>query len=116
MSSGSKYDSSKNIGKLPLRKLLTKYNCDSLVSKKKLGFSVNTINLWNSVGKNLCINYLENARIVEDGWINKEWISSHIDNPNLNVRYVNKFLGLLALEIWYRLFVTKELNSTTKLS
>ena len=116
LSSGSKYDSSKNIGKLPLRKLLTKYNCDSLVSKKKLGFSVNTINLWNSVGKNLCINYLENARIVEDGWINKEWISSHIDNPNLNVRYVNKFLGLLALEIWYRLFVTKELNSTTKLS
>jgi asparagine synthase (glutamine-hydrolysing) len=116
LSSVSKYDSIKNIGKLPLRKLLTKYQCDSLVSKKKLGFSVNTINLWNSVGKDLCINYLENARIVEDGWINKEWISSHIDNPNLDVRYVNKFLGLLALEIWYRLFVTKELNSTTKLS
>ena len=116
LSAESKYDPTKNIGKLPLRKLLTKYQCDSLVSKEKLGFSVNTINLWNSIGKDLCVNYLENARIVEDGWINKEWISSHIKNPDLDVRYVNKFLGLLALEIWYRLFITKEMNANTKLS
>ena len=111
-----KYNSLKNLGKIPLRKLLTKYDCDSLVSKEKLGFSVNTINLWNSIGKELCISYLDNARIIEDGWINKEWISSHITKPDLDVRHVNKFLGLLSLEIWYRLFVTKEMNSTTKLS
>ena len=76
----------------------------------------NTINLWNSIGKDPCISYLENARIVEDGWVNKEWISSHINNHDLDVRYVNKFLGLLALEIWYRLFITKEMNSKTRLS
>jgi len=111
-----KYNLHENMGKLPLRKLLTKYECDSLVSKEKLGFSVNTINLWNSIGKELCHSYLDNARIVEDGWINKEWICSHITKPDLDVRYVNKFLGLLSLEIWYRLFVTKEMNSTTKLS
>ena len=111
-----KYDSVKNLGKMPLRKLLTKYECDSLISKEKLGFSVNTINLWNSIGKELCHSYLDNARIVEDGWINKEWISSHITKPDLDIKYVNKFLGLLSLEIWYRLFVTKEMNSTTKLS
>jgi len=111
-----KYNSVKNLGKIPLRKLLTKYECDSLISKEKLGFSVNTIKLWNSIGKELCHSYLNNARIVEDGWINKEWISSHITKPDLNIKYVNKFLGLLALEIWYRLFITKEMNSTTKLS
>jgi asparagine synthase (glutamine-hydrolysing) len=111
-----KYNSLKNLGKIPLRKLLTKYECDSLISKEKLGFSVNTINLWNSIGKELCHSYLDNARIVEDGWINKEWISSHIAKPDLDIKYVNKFLGLLSLEIWYRLFVTKELNSSTKLS
>ena len=111
-----KYNPVKNLGKIPLRKLLTKYECDSLISKEKLGFSVNTINLWNSIGKELCHSYLDNARIVEDGWINKEWISSHITKSDLNVKYVNKFLGLLSLEIWYRLFVTKEMNSTTKLS
>jgi len=111
-----KYNSLNNIGKIPLRELLTKYECDSLISKEKLGFSVNTINLWNSIGKELCHSYLDNARIVEDGWINKEWISSHITKSDLDVKYVNKFLGLLSLEIWYRLFVTKELNSSTKLS
>ena len=111
-----KYNVHENMGKLPLRKLLTKYECDSLISKEKLGFSVNTINLWNSIGKELCHSYLDNARIIEDGWINKEWISSHITKPDLDVRHVNKFLGLLSLEIWYRLFVTKEMNSTTKLS
>ena len=116
LSPESKYDLNENKGKLPLRSLLSKYQCDSLISKEKLGFSVNTINLWNSIGKELSHYYLDDARIVEDGWINKEWISSNISKPNLNVKYVNKFLGLLSLEIWYRLFVTKELNSTTKLS
>ena len=111
-----KYDSQKNIGKLPLRKLLLKYKCDSLISKEKLGFSVNTINLWNSIGNELCHSYLDNARIVEDGLINNEWICSYISKPDLDVRYVNKFLGLLSLEIWYRIFITKEMNPQTKLS
>jgi len=110
-----KYDSEKNIGKLPLRKLLSKYQCDSLVSKEKLGFSVNTINLWNSIGRELCELYLDDARIVKDGWISKEWISSNIKKSDLDIRHVNKFLGLLALEIWYRLFITKEMNAKSKL-
>jgi len=114
--SESKYDPSGNMGKIPLRKLLSKYGCDSLISKEKLGFSVNTKNLWNSIGKDLCDLYLDNARIVEDGWINKEWISSHINKSDLDVRYVNKFLGLLAFEIWYRLFITEEMNSDEKLT
>ena len=115
LSPESKYDLNENKGKLPLRALLSKHQCDSLVSKEKLGFSVNTINLWNSIGKELCKLYLDNARIVEDGWINKEWISSHITKSDLDVKYVNKFLGLLSLEIWYRLFITKEMNAKTKL-
>ena len=116
LSPESKYDLNENKGKLPLRSLLSKHQCDSLVSKEKLGFSVNTINLWNSIGKELCKLYLDNARIVEDGWINKEWISSNIKKSDLDVKYVNKFLGLLSLEIWYRLFITKEMNAKTKLS
>ena len=39
----------------------------------------------------------------------------HIDDSDLDVKYVNKFLGLLALEIWYRLFITKEMSSETTL-
>ena len=110
-----KYDETKNIGKLPLRKLLAKNGADSLISKEKLGFNVNTISLWNSHGHDLCKSYLVNSRIVEDGWINDEWIKKYIDKDNLDVIYVNKFMGLLAFEIWYRLFITKEMNENQKL-
>ena len=110
-----KYDASSNTGKLPLRSLLDRYGTSSLISKEKLGFNVNTINLWNAYGKSICKNYFDNSRIVKDGWINDEWIKKHIDNPSLPINYINKFLGLLAFEIWYRIFVTKEMNENIKL-
>ncbi len=110
-----KYDEQNNIGKLPLRKLLQKNNTDSLISKEKLGFNVNTLNLWKNQGHNLCKEFFDKSRLVEDDWINKEWILQHIDKPELDVKYVNKFLGLLACEIWYRLFITNEMNGETKL-
>ena len=110
-----KYDSNSNIGKLPLRKILSKYDVDLLVSTEKLGFNVNTINLWKSFGHYLCSKYLLDSHIVNDGWINKLWIEKYIDKDELDVKYVNKFLGLLAFEIWYRLFITKDMNENTVL-
>ena len=106
-----KYDADNEIGKLPLRSILEKNNIASLVTKEKLGFNVNTINLWKLHGYDLCKEFLADPRIVKDGWINNDWIQKHIDNPDLDVKYVNKFLGILAFEIWYRLFITKEMNS-----
>jgi len=63
----------------------------------------------------LCKEFLDSSRVVKDGWINNDWIKKHIDNSDLHVMYVNKFLGILAFEIWYRLFITKEMNSNFKL-
>jgi len=110
-----KYDENNNIGKLPLRAILKKNGHDTLVTKQKLGFNVNTINLWKSHGHELCKEFLLNSRVVEDGWINNDWIQKYIDNPELDVRYVNKFLGILAFEIWYRLFITNEISSNDTL-
>ena len=110
-----KYDEITNVGKLPLRSILKKNGHDSLVSSEKLGFNVNTINLWNSHGYSLCKEFLCDSRVVKDGWINNEWIQKHIDSSELDVKYVNKFLGILAFEIWYRLFITKEMSSNTTL-
>ena len=113
-----KYDQKENIGKLPLRKILAKYVGPELISLNKQGFSVNTVNLWKSHGKKLCEHYLNDARIVKDKWINGDWIKKHFRglDENLDVRYVNKFLGLLAFEIWYRIFITKEMDENTTLS
>jgi len=110
-----KYDKTMNIGKLPLRSILKKNGHDSLVSSEKLGFNVNTINLWKSHGHSICKNYLTESRVVKDGWINNDWIQKHIDSSELDVKYINKFLGILAFEIWYRLFITKELSSNSTL-
>lgn len=110
-----KYDEFNNIGKLPLRELLVKNHADSLISKEKLGFNVNTVNLWKLHAHATCKEFFDNANIVKDGWISKEWIKKYIDQEDLDVKYINKFLGLLAFEIWYRLFITKELSPNTKL-
>jgi len=111
-----KYDVNTNVGKLPLRTILKQNGHDSLVTKQKLGFNVNTISLWKSHGHALCKEYLLDSRIVKDGWINKDWINKHLEKENLDIKYVNKFLGLLAFEVWYRLFVTNEMSSDTKLN
>jgi len=110
-----KYDQTKNLGKLPLRKLLSKFKLNTIIAEEKLGFSVNTLNLWKSHGQEICKNYLSNARIVKDSWINNDWIKKYINRNELDIKYINKFLGLLAFEIWYRLFITKEMNPNTKL-
>ena len=110
-----KYDVDNEIGKLPLRTILEKNNAASLVTKEKLGFNVNTINLWKLHGHDLCKEFLDDSRVIKDGWINNSWIQKHIDNPDIDVKYVNKFLGILAFEIWYRLFITKEMSSNTTL-
>ena len=106
-----KYDVNTNVGKLPFRTILKQNGHDSLVTKQKQGFNVNTISLWKSHGNALCKEFLLDSRIVKDGWINNDWIQKHINKLDLDVKYINKFLGILAFEIWYRLFITNEMSS-----
>jgi len=110
-----KYDFKSNRGKIILVNLLEKYNLKYLTSIQKQGFSVNTFNLWNRYGKEIFLHYFDKSRLVEDKIINSDWIDKHISKNDLDTRYINKFLGILALEIWYRLLVTKEMNENEKL-
>ena len=110
-----KYDPNNDVGKLPLRTILKQNGHDLLVGKQKLGFNVNPISLWNNHGHSICKEFLDESRVVSDGWINGDWIQKYIDSSSLDVKYVNKFFGILAFEIWYRLFVTKEIDSNTTL-
>ena len=86
------------------------FDADKFVTQQKQGFSVNTANLWKNHGQKLCKYYLTDARIIKEGWINYEWISKYLANNELDVRIINKFLGLLAFEIWYRLFISNEMK------
>ena len=110
-----KYDETNHIGKIHLRKLLDKFNISHLISKNKLGFSVNTKSLWKNFGKEIFDYYLNNGRIIENGLIDEKWFLQYTNKPDLDIRIINKLLGVLALEIWYRIFISKEMNSSTKL-
>ena len=107
ISSNKKYDSLSNVGKLPLRNISKKYGIDELIEKQKLGFSVNTENLWKKYGLSMANKYLIDGKIIQDGWIKKNWIQSNLNNSNIDIRHINKLLGLLAFEIWYRNFKLK---------
>ena len=110
-----KYDLKTNQGKIPLIELCKKFGMYDLISKEKKGFSIDTKNLWNDYGKKICKYFLLDARIVKDGWIREDWIKKSISKDDLDYRHVNKFLGLLAFEIWYRLFITKDMKPDEKL-
>jgi asparagine synthase (glutamine-hydrolysing) len=107
-----KYNTKRDLGKILLRKILRKYVSDNMITKTKQGFSVNTTNLLNSYGRELCDYYLSDARIVKEGWIKNAWIQKNIKKlrKDPDIRYTNKFLGLLAFEIWFRLFITREIK------
>ena len=111
-----KYDFDTNSGKILLVHLLEKFGIKQLTSSKKQGFSVNTLNMWKSYGKDIFLHYFDKSRLLEDKIINSDWIEHHITKNDLDVRYVNKFLGILALEIWYRIFMTNEVNPNEKLN
>ena len=115
LAASKKYLFSTNTGKIPLVDLIEKYELTNMISQKKQGFSVNTVNMWNSYGHKICKYYLDDARISDAKIINREWIKKYINRDDLDVRIVNKFLGLLALEIWYRLFISKEITPSEKL-
>ena len=110
-----KYDYKTNSGKILLRHLAEKFDVKNLISSKKQGFSVNTVNMWNSYGKMIFLHYFDKSRLVEDKILNLNWIEKYVNKSTIDVRYVNKLLGILALEIWYRLFITQDLNSNEKL-
>ena len=111
-----KYDSTTNSGKLLLRQILKKYKVLNLVTTKKQGFSINTVNLWKSYCQKLCNSFLIDGKIVNEGWINSNWIKKYINEKEPKPEIVNKFLGLLAFEIWFRLFISKDMKSHEKLN
>ena len=100
--SNKKFDLKQNHGKLILRKILNDYKIEKLVSREKLGFSVNTETLWQNYGFDMANKYLTDSLLIQDGWIEKNWIKSNLYSKEIDIRHINKLLGILAMEIWYR--------------
>ncbi|WP_337862710.1 asparagine synthase C-terminal domain-containing protein [Nitrososphaera sp.] len=111
-----KYDSRAVLGKLPLRAILARQRLR--VEPVKKGFSVDMQSLWVRGGRELVEQYVnrDSSRVVRDGVIAKEWLDrAQTKLVSHDVRYVNKMLGLLALEVWWRLFVDGSMKPQDRL-
>ncbi len=112
----AKYNPVSATGKLLLRAILEKEGAG--VEPVKKGFSVNTISLWKNRGQEIAGKYVNSeSETVRAGVISPRWVQKATaklaDAPD--VRYVNKMLGVLALEVWWRLFVSRTMKPGERL-
>ena len=112
-----KYNMLQNQGKLLLRKISKRYGVKHIDEKK--GFSPDLFSDWKKTGKSICESYImkSDSRIYEKKIINPNWVLmafKKIETDN-DIRYLTKLVSVLALEIWLRVFITKELTAKNKL-
>jgi len=116
-----KYDPKKIKGKIPLHSILRRQKGFEKIQPIKKGFSIDLCSLWRKNAKEIINTYVNSeSEIVKNKIINEEWLNTvhkklRQDNSELNVRYISKMLGILSLEIWYRLFISKTMKKTQKL-
>jgi asparagine synthase (glutamine-hydrolysing) len=93
------------VGKLPLRQIAARY--DISPTFQKLGFSHDTVKEWNDPEINaIAMDDITDpaCQMYSQGLISWDWMQRHVHNDRdcQDVRYVNKFFQLLALEQWLR--------------
>lgn len=112
-----KYDYKKQKGKLILRKISKKLGIDHIDEKK--GFSPDLWFDWEKYGKKIAESYIMNkdSYIFRKNLINHNWVLrafESVENDG-DIRYLNRLIAILALEIWCQIFITKTINKSTKL-
>ena len=116
-----KYDAQKIKGKIQLFSILKEQKGFKKIRPIKKGFTVDLQSLWTNNAKEIVNTYVNlDSEIIKNKIINEDWLNKTNnkllrDNSELNVRYISKMLGILALEIWYRLFISKTMKKTQKL-
>lgn len=112
-----KYDDKNNKGKLVLRAISKRLGINHIEEKK--GFSPSLLFDWQKNGKEICQSFLlnKNSQIYKKNLINYDWTVKAFDKIEFDgdIRYLNRLISILALEIWIKIFVTNELKSTKKL-
>jgi asparagine synthase (glutamine-hydrolysing) len=111
-----KFNKESNIGKLPLREILSRFDSKN-ISDSKIGFGMDLKKLWASSAKEIVIATLSNASIFRDKIISRDFHERSIKRiqETNDIRYISKMLQLLSLEIWYKMFITFESSPKSSL-
>lgn len=112
-----KYDQESQKGKLVLREIASRLGIKHIDEKR--GFSPSLFTDWKEHGREVSRKYLldESSRIYQKKLININWVrrAFHTVDDDGDIRYLNRLISILALEVWFRIFVTKEMKPTAKL-
>ena len=108
----SKYNLKTDQGKLILRQINNRLKIKPM--KEKHGFSPSLIFDWQKFGKDIFMLYAfeKKSNIYSKNIINRDWMIhalERIENDG-DIRYLNRITSILALEIWYRIFIKKDLK------
>lgn len=112
-----KYDHINQKGKIILRHISSRLGVKHIDEKR--GFSPSLLFDWKKHGREVCRSFLleKKSNIFKNNLINYNWVIrafERVENDG-DIRYLNRLISILALEIWYRIFITKDMKSTTKL-
>jgi len=112
-----KYNEKTIKGKLVLRKISKRLGIKHIEEKK--GFSPSLLFDWKQNGKTIAESFLLNrkSQIYKKNLINYDWIvkAFHMVESDGDIRYLNRLISILALEIWIKIFINHDLNPKTKL-
>ena len=117
LSPKSKYNHATNQGKIVLRQISKRLKVKHI--KAKLGFSPSLIFDWKKFGKDIFMAnaFEKKSNIYTKKIINRDWIIhalERIENDG-DIRYLNRITSILALEIWYKIFIKKDLSPRNSL-
>jgi asparagine synthase (glutamine-hydrolysing) len=114
-----KFDPTTRLGKIPLRNILSNYKGFLNEKMLKKGFGTDLSELWNKNAKDIVNKYVNlDSEIIKQGIIGLNWLNKTKEKLNSgkpDLRYVNKMMSLLSLEIWYKIFISKSMNCEEKL-
>ena len=113
----SKYNRATDQGKIILRQINKRLKVKFMRSKH--GFSPSLIFDWQKFGKEIFMKYAfeKKSNIYTKKIINRDWVIHALEliENDGDIRYLNRITSILALEIWYRIFIKKNLSPRNSL-
>lgn len=113
-----KFDIKSKKGKLVLRNISKRLGIKHIDDKR--GFSPDILFDWKKNGRKICNSYImqKDSYIFQQKLINFDWVCDAVEKieNDGDIRYLNRIISILALEIWYRIFVLKEMKPSKKLT
>ena len=81
----------------------------------KKGFGTDLEELWNKNSKEIIFNNVnKDSEIIKEKIIDSDWLEKTKErlhnSTKPDIRYINKLMSLLALEIWFRIFISKTMK------